>query len=618
MSIFREATREWLERLESELSAISPAATVGIEESGTYPLANHTPGGVTLTSANICATLQAAVDAAQAAGGGTVLIPPGTWAPTLGQMATVNISTAPIVIAGCVGTKLYAPTGWADEILVFSGTVDGGVQSLTLGYATADASNVGDVIAFSTTTRLRLADLLITHATAGVGILGSTSTYYRAYNVIITGCADPTVYTNVVESPGISAGIRQVSPVADLTPTSDLVVDLGTGQNFHLDISADSYISFVGGEVGQSGRIFVTQDSVGSRVASFRSSSTRRCIRTMSTVPITDPGTTAIFSYEICSAGAAPVVYLLSATNQWTSATAINTLHLALSGDGGKLYTSPGTGARVLQSTDLGVTWTLVPEVVGGVVLADATGANLVCAQAHVAGYPKTSSDSGATWTTQTGGTSVRDFTGACDSDASVIVLCPSASAYVRVSSDSGVTWANATAAGAATWRNACMSATGLYIYISTNSGYVWKSADSGATWAQVTAGGSRAWTGLACSSDGAIVYGCVSTSGTVVYYSTDYGVTWGTRTAFASSVAARGVATSADGAKVYVGDSTGLVCRYSSDSGAAWATSGGMVGRTIYQIRCDTTGVEVVALTLYGTYAVSSDSGATFTERFM
>jgi hypothetical protein len=533
-------------------------------------------------------------------------------------MAAVNISTAPIVIAGCVGTKLYAPTGWADEILVFSGTVDGGVHSLTLGYATADASNAGDVIAFSTTTRLRLADLLITHATAGVGILGSTSTYYRAHNVIITGCENPTAYTSVVESPGMGAGIRQVSPVADLTPTSDLVVDLGTGQNFHLDITADSYVSFVGGEVGQSGRIFVTQDSVGSRAASFRSSSTRRCIRTTATAPITAPGTTSVISYEICSGGASAVVYLTAFSTVWQCATSLGTSHLALSGDGGKLYTAPNVEARVLQSTDLGVTWTLVPEVVGGVVLADATGTILACAQVHVAGYPKTSTDGGATWTTQAGGTNERVATGACDSDASVVVLCPLASAYARVSSDSGVTWANATAAGAATWRNVCMSQTGLYIYISTNSGYVWKSADSGATWAQVTAGGSRTWTGLACSSDGATIYGSVSTSGTVVHYSTDYGVTWGTRTAFDASVGARGIAASADGAKVYVGDSTGLVCRYSADGGVSWATSAGTGGRTIYQLRCDTTGAEVVALTLYGTYLVSADSGATFTERFM
>jgi hypothetical protein len=94
--------------------------------------------------------------------------------------------------------------------------------------------------------------------------------------------------------------------------------------------------------------------------------------------------------------------------------------------------------------------------------------------------------------------------------------------------------------------------------------------------------------------------------------------VTWGTRTAFDASVGARGIAASADGAKVYVGDSTGLVCRYSADGGVSWATSAGTGGRTIYQLRCDTTGAEVVALTLYGTYLVSADSGATFTERFM
>lgn len=165
MTVFREPTREWLDRLEVAVDALT-AGYSGYDpaDTGEHLLEDYVPGGGTLTSANFCASLQAAVNALVTTGG-TILVPPGTWAPTLGQMATVTVlgqgySAGSLVIrgAGVWVTKFYAPQGWTGKQFDLDGYGSPGpaagpltecwLQDMTLGYPTSDVSNTGTCVHF--------------------------------------------------------------------------------------------------------------------------------------------------------------------------------------------------------------------------------------------------------------------------------------------------------------------------------------------------------------------------------------------------------------------------------------------------------------------------------------
>jgi photosystem II stability/assembly factor-like uncharacterized protein len=75
---------------------------------------------------------------------------------------------------------------------------------------------------------------------------------------------------------------------------------------------------------------------------------------------------------------------------------------------------------------------------------------------------------------------------------------------YIYTSTDSGVTWTQQTGSGSRNWSNVASSADGnKLVGVVAFGGYIYTSADSGATWTQQTSAGSNDWYSVASSTDG-------------------------------------------------------------------------------------------------------------------
>ena len=157
----------------------------------------------------------------------------------------------------------------------------------------------------------------------------------------------------------------------------------------------------------------------------------------------------------------------------------------------------------------------------------------------------------------------------ASSSDGTKLVAAPS-TGYIYTSSDSGVTWTEQTGSGSRSWTDLTSSSDGTKLAAVSGgaTGYIYTSTNSGVTWTQrspVTASTSRNWYAITSSADGtklaAVAYGAH------IYISSDSGVTWEQVT---DSVVAgvsgtttanwRSITSSSDGTKLAAGVSSGYI----------------------------------------------------------
>ena len=160
----------------------------------------------------------------------------------------------------------------------------------------------------------------------------------------------------------------------------------------------------------------------------------------------------------------------------------------------------------------------------------------------------------------------------ASSSDGTKLVAAPS-TGYIYTSSDSGVTWTEQTGSGSRSWTNLTSSADGtkLAAVSSGATGYIYTSTNSGVTWTQrspVTASTPRSWYSITSSSDGTKLAAGVNYG--YVYTSSDSGATWTERSPAATQQRWLSIASSSDGTKLVLGTNNDYIYT-SSDSGVTW-----------------------------------------------
>jgi len=100
----------------------------------------------------------------------------------------------------------------------------------------------------------------------------------------------------------------------------------------------------------------------------------------------------------------------------------------------------------------------------------------------------------------------------ASSADGTKLAAVGEESGSIYTSTDSGVTWTEQTGAGERDWRSIASSADGTKLAAAVYDGPIYTSTDSGSTWTQQTDAGSRGWQSIASSADGtklaAVVWG--------------------------------------------------------------------------------------------------------------
>lgn len=169
---------------------------------GYFPIKRHTPGDAPLSNANIAAAIRNAYAAASAAGGGIVLIPPGTW--SMGHEEFVFTTShvrdsVKIQGSGMDTTVLNWETPFTGTAFKFSGEAtpgffytNGGMSDLTINCDELDASNTGCAIHIEACINTQFRNITIRNFLGGAGfrsrIVGDdgTSQYIQLHNFTST------------------------------------------------------------------------------------------------------------------------------------------------------------------------------------------------------------------------------------------------------------------------------------------------------------------------------------------------------------------------------------------------------------------------------------------------
>ena len=207
----------------------------------------------------------------------------------------------------------------------------------------------------------------------------------------------------------------------------------------------------------------------------------------------------------------------------------------ASSADGTKLvigesgaYIGHWAGGPIYTSTDSGATWT---EQTGAgqhgwrSIASSADGTKL--AAIDQGGYIYTSTDSGVTWIQQTGSGQHQWYSITSSADGTKLAALDNGNGYLYTSTDSGVTWTENINLGTKHWGSITSSADGLHLVAVTLPGYVYTSNDGGNTWLAQVGAGTKSWSSVVSSSDGthiiAIESGSSGSNGYIHTYYNDF-----------------------------------------------------------------------------------------------
>jgi len=281
----------------------------------------------------------------------------------------------------------------------------------------------------------------------------------------------------------------------------------------------------------------------------------------------------------------------------WTNVTVPSIYAAASSADGTKLVALAfvNSASGILTSTNSGMTWTVqsgAPSALLSSVASSVDGTRLVAISADynnygniVSGGIYTSTNSGVTWVDETNAPNM-GWTGiASSADGTKLV----AGGYdedgmgaIYTSTDSGVTWVEQanTVDEVYYWSSIVSSADGTKSAAIGNGEYgggeVYTSTDSGVTWVEQP--NSPNTYDLASSVD---MTKLATAFDSQVYTSTDSGVTWVGQTVQFESISGGAldcIASSADGTRLAIGG-FGTQILTSSDSGQTWTAQGTRFG---------------------------------------
>lgn len=243
-------------------------------------------------------------------------------------------------------------------------------------------------------------------------------------------------------------------------------------------------------------------------------------------------------------------------------------------------------------------TKTGAPNVGGGYfsLAASADGRIIIAVTSTAA--PTVSTDSGATWHTNTIFNWFNRI--ACTPDGTKWVAAfYSANTNISVSGNSGNTWSRTASAVSSAWNAVAISADGNKLFAAVLNGSIYASTNFGTNWV-VTGAPTKAWNALAVSADGARIAAAANDK---IYLSTNSGTTWSAATASGSGWTS--IAGTPDGTRLIAsaGDGTYI----STNSGGSW----GLANTNSGQVLSSADGARLVigGTSIY----TSSDSGTTW-----
>lgn len=176
------------------------------------------------------------------------------------------------------------------------------------------------------------------------------------------------------------------------------------------------------------------------------------------------------------------------------------------------------------------------------------------------------STDRGATWSTNTTGTSSSVNRVCMSGDGSRWIVL--ANLGVSISTNNGVNWSTNGTLSVGSWTSCAMSNDGSKIFLHQYGGALKYSINSGTSWSTSTNTYSSSYT-VASSFDGTRIV-LTDRNNMKVYTSTDYGASFTER--YTASAAIYDVAMSSDGMRIAIAVSSGRIA-LSLDGGLNWAT---------------------------------------------
>ena len=381
--------------------------------------------------------------------------------------------------------------------------------------------------------------------------------------------------------------------------------------------SLTAAVTSFGGSSGTAVQVatVVAAPTVTQSLANLASSATALTITGTGFDP-TAAGNTVVFSSGVAFVSSSTS---MSLTLSVTTPPSVGSLTVVVTSFGGS------SGAAVTVATVEGPSGLpFMPSWFGIVSSADGTklavGVNIAAAGGNI----WLSSNSGATWTAQSGGapTSASWYAIASSSDGTKLAAV-AYSGNIWLSSNSGATW-TAQSGGAPTtaqWRSIASSSDGTKLAAVATSGTIWLSSNSGATWTAQSGGAPTTaqwnWNSIASSSDGTKLV-AVAARGDM-WMSSNSGATWTAAVFIAPPTYASwlSIASSANGTKLAAVAYSGNIW-LSSNSGATWtAQSGGAPTSGNWRsIASSANGTKLAAVAYSGNIWLSSNSGATWTAQ--
>ena len=230
---------------------------------------------------------------------------------------------------------------------------------------------------------------------------------------------------------------------------------------------------------------------------------------------------------------------------------------VAMSGSGQRILVvgqSRSSGPTAKMSNDFGATWSTLTTSCsvwqGAAMSTDGTHIVIGCGNG---GTVAISSDAGSTWSYFNPPVNWASWV-AMSSDGTKIAVATGQSGGNRAgpiytSTDSGATFTTQYGSGNHYWNNIAISDDGTRLAASSYDAGLYTSSDSGVTWTQRT-GTPTGATAMSASADGSVIV--MSQNGSYIYTSTNYGVTFTQQTSYGAKAWATygGVTLTRDGTK--------------------------------------------------------------------
>ncbi|HTV61422.1 MAG TPA: hypothetical protein VMH30_02510 [Verrucomicrobiae bacterium] len=382
----------------------------------------------------------------------------------------------------------------------------------------------------------------VTNLPPNVALLNSNETFSGAVTV--------TNPANIFAGNGLGLASLNPTNLAGIIPDAHLSANVALQSdavlNFAGSVGATNFIGAGHGLTNVPGAFFWV--TVSGSSAQANPNVGYICTNNVTPVTITLPASPGVGdTYKVAGVGDAGWIVAQNASQQIFAGN--------LSGSVGQSWTASGPGTA---------DWTAVACSADGTKIAAASSG----------GYIYTSTNSGSTWTNQSGNSGAAYWSAlASSADGTHLIAAAGYSPYASqsgdlyVSSNSGVTWTAETVPGSAAWSCVACSADGTKMAAVNHDGYIY--TNYGSAWGAVNGTSDYEWNAIAMSSDGTKL---VAAGGSgVVVISTNSGVNWLETTNLGSSANPDAVACSSDGSRMVVVTGSGGQIYLSTDFGAIW-----------------------------------------------